>query len=615
MKKILVLFILVVSSLFFASGIQNLYFGNLHSHTGYSDGKETPEFAFSHASGVPQMDFHGVTDHGHYFEQVLPDGRDKFQAILESSVLKTSEDFLALGGFEWTATGWGHINIYNVNEWTDRNKSSDLPSLYSWIEDHNALAQFNHPVNTFGKFDDFKYDPIADQYINLIEVGNGSWAAGDTMSDEMFDAYKTALKKGWHLGATVGQDNHQANWGSGNDSRTAVYSTSLERADFFESLNSRKTYGTEDNDIKIKFSAREGTMGSITYDATAVTLSIEIEETSTDTISSVEIYSRNGLIKTIQVNSNIFSYEETFIPKTGYEYYFIRVLENDNQKAVTSPIWVQNSSGKYLLDPSLFPRDIKMGENIKGSFCLVNSKNETKDFLVSIKNKIGKVFIEKNYTLAPLSSVLADLEFSPEDEELFFYIDSVNFGNLNLKIRSRESLNILLDSTHENFGKDSRNLLKDEIEKNDNKISYLERMIRPDSFKNIDIFILPLPSSGGYFEKMKILMKPHFNIIKNYLLDGGVLLLLGNGEELSKEVMESYNEFLRTLGIPEYFGAPLSNELTEKTGITYMGIRELKGVTYSEYTIGNGKVIIFPGDPFTDEVLENNIEILEKFLY
>lgn len=615
MKKISLLFILMISYLFFASEIGNLYFGNLHSHTGYSDGKETPDYAYSYASNVPQMDFHGVSDHGHYFEQELPDGKDKFLATLETAELKTSENFLAIGGFEWTATGWGHINVYNVTEWSDRNKSSDLPSLYSWIKDHNGLGQFNHPIDTFGKFDDFKYDPVADQYINLIEVGNGSWAEGDTMSDEMFEAYQTALRNGWHLGATVGQDNHQANWGNGNDSRTAVYAISLEREDFFESLKSRKTYGTEDNDIKIEFSALEGAMGSIIYDSSSVTLSIEIEETSTDTISSVEIYSRNGLIKTMDINSNIFSYKETLTPETGYEYFFIRVLEKDGQKAVTSPIWLQNSSGKYLLDPSLFPKDIKMGETAKGSFRLVNSNNETKNFLVSIRNRTGKTFVEKNFTLSPLSSVLADLEFSPGDEELFFYVDSINYGSLTLKIRAGESLNILMDRTHENFGKTSRNLLVEEIEKNGNKIYYLERMIRPDSFKNADVFIFPLPSSSGYFEKMKLLMKPHQSIIRNYVQNGGVLILLGNGEELSQEVLGSYNEILKTMDIQEYFGTPLSNGITKNSGITYMGIRQTEGLSYSEYTFGNGKVIIFPGDPFTDEVIGNNIEILEKFLY
>ena len=39
------------------------YFGNLHAHTSYSDGKKTPKDAFQHARDVAKLDIMIVTDH------------------------------------------------------------------------------------------------------------------------------------------------------------------------------------------------------------------------------------------------------------------------------------------------------------------------------------------------------------------------------------------------------------------------------------------------------------------------------------------------------------------------------------------------------------------------
>ena len=41
------------------------YFGNLHSHTSYSDGSGTPDDAYRHAREVARLDFLAITEHNH----------------------------------------------------------------------------------------------------------------------------------------------------------------------------------------------------------------------------------------------------------------------------------------------------------------------------------------------------------------------------------------------------------------------------------------------------------------------------------------------------------------------------------------------------------------------
>src|SRR5262245_14254422 len=43
----------------------NVYFGNLHSHTSYSDGSGTPEDAYRHARFEAHLDFLAITEHNH----------------------------------------------------------------------------------------------------------------------------------------------------------------------------------------------------------------------------------------------------------------------------------------------------------------------------------------------------------------------------------------------------------------------------------------------------------------------------------------------------------------------------------------------------------------------
>jgi len=42
-----------------------VFCGNLHSHTGYSDGSGTPAEAYEHARDVARLDFLAVTEHNH----------------------------------------------------------------------------------------------------------------------------------------------------------------------------------------------------------------------------------------------------------------------------------------------------------------------------------------------------------------------------------------------------------------------------------------------------------------------------------------------------------------------------------------------------------------------
>ncbi|MFO7881300.1 MAG: CehA/McbA family metallohydrolase [Kosmotogaceae bacterium] len=620
MRRIVLFVIITLMTTGLIAGLPglNLYFGNLHSHTGYSDGEKTPEIAFNYAKTIAKVDFQAVTDHAHYFQQLLKDGRSKYEAIIEAANEATTADFLAIDGFEWTATGWGHINVYDTENWTDRDESPNLDLLYDWIIENEALGMFNHPIDTFGKFDEFKYDPEADLYINLIEVGNGSWYKGDTINEEMFEAVKIAFAKGWHIGTAVNQDNHSPNWGDANDSRIAVYSPSLSRNAFIESLKQRRTYGTEDKDIIIEVIGNGLPLGSVLYDSELLILSINIEETEDDPIEKVYIYNREGIYKEFDVNSNVFTYKENIPVESGYNYYFVHIVEKDGQEAVSTPIWVQDSDKTYLHNAQIYTPNVKPGETVKARFQLSNLNNSGELFSVRVKNSEGATLYSDYYRLNALEAKTFPISFAVESEEdsvLNFYVNNKLYDVAEINVRSADSLNVLIDKTHDNYSSDKRTILKSSLENSGHRFNEAIRKLNFNYFEDTDVFIMPLPGEEGFFEAMKKFKTEDIELIQNFVNNGGTLVILGNGSELSDSVVETYNTLLEKLEIEVRFGEPVEADKVKVDNYYFDGYRELQNANLRfEGTYGNGNIIIFAGDPFTDDVIAENKDLLSELL-
>lgn len=162
----------------------NIYFGQLHAHTAYSDGAGTCDQAFEYAKNTAkQIDFLAITDHSNSF-----DNADK-ATILDGSMSTewveghdladkyTDSSFVGLYGYEMTwSNGLGHMNTFNTAGFQSRTQkdyttySTALSNYYTTLKtDTGSISQFNHPGTTFGDFSDFAhYDEDIDSLISLI---------------------------------------------------------------------------------------------------------------------------------------------------------------------------------------------------------------------------------------------------------------------------------------------------------------------------------------------------------------------------------------------------------------------------------------------------------------
>ncbi|MCD8380816.1 MAG: CehA/McbA family metallohydrolase [Lachnospiraceae bacterium] len=381
----------------------NIYFGQLHSHTNYSDGAGSITDAYEHATEVHEttdtLDFLAVTDHSNSFDNASSDSvtiNDGFSSEEWSEGTAyaeqyTTDEFVAIFGYEMTwSNGLGHINTYNTDGFQSRTQSdyttysTALQNYYATLKTAtDSISQFNHPGTTFGDFSDFSYyDEEIDELITLIEVGNGEGAIGSSSYFPSYEYYTRALDKGWHVAPTNNQDNHKGLWGDANTARTVVLADSLTEESIYDAMRNYRVYATEDNDLSIYYTLDGNIMGTILSESdvdSTVTLSVKISDPTDSSLGTVSVIVNGGYVL---VSQTVAGNEDTviFTVSSDYSYYYIKVVEADGDIAVTAPVWVGDVEA---LDVSTFEADDALAvqdQALNMTLSLYN--NESSDFTV-----------------------------------------------------------------------------------------------------------------------------------------------------------------------------------------------------------------------------------------
>ena len=377
----------------------NIYFGQIHSHTSYSDGAGTCEEAFNHAANeVENLDFLAVTDHSNSFDN------DTSATITDGSVSSewteghqladkyTSDSFVGLYGYEMTWSGGapGHMNTFNTGGFMSRNMSGyesksrvALQNYYAQIVSvPESISMFNHPGTTFGDFYDFAYYSKAnDQQISLIEVGNGEGAIGSSGYFPSYEYYTRALDKGWHVAPANNQDNHKGRWGDANTGRTVILADSLTRENIYDALRNMRVYATEDNDLHIYYTLNGMEMGTILDETPSeVNIKVKTSDPTDSSVMTVEVIA-NGGVSVASKRVEESSAETEFTLSPSYSYYYIKVTQADGNIAVTAPVWISEVEavgiGSIKTDTSL---------PVAGEELTINANfynNENNDFEIS----------------------------------------------------------------------------------------------------------------------------------------------------------------------------------------------------------------------------------------
>jgi hypothetical protein len=346
-------------------GNMHLYYGNLHGHTKYSWGEVkdySPAESYQFAKDLG-LDFCAVTDHDVWMGLNIIDTKTWEKTGADADAATKDGDFVAIRGFEWSNTVYGHICIYDTADFTtfiitpfNPIIPELTPSIYTWIDNRNALAEFNHPGREEKMFDKFKYnEAVADNFC-LVETGNKD---DGNYTNDFIPNYVVALDNGWKLGPTSNQDNHVLHI---NSHRTVVVAPELTRASLFDSMRERRTYSTDDPNLRLIFKAGDSWMGSTVYtedDSVVLTVMVNDDEP----VTSLEIITNGGKVAAIKEykNGEKSVLWQVAVPCKAGSYFFVKTTSADSlndelsnltfpdedrsngtQVAVSAPIWIEN---------------------------------------------------------------------------------------------------------------------------------------------------------------------------------------------------------------------------------------------------------------------------------
>ena len=289
-----IVLVFVVMALFWASSgwaaEWKVFFGNLHSHTAYSDGCGTPYEAYQYARNKAKLDFLAITEHNHRRAESaaveknhdsIAHHHELYNGPQSSSLIKAAQRctkpgaFVAIYGQEFsTNPGGNHVNVFEVGEVIDEAAvpNKEYACLTEWLASHrdsigvDAVIEFNHPVPSqrnegveYGA-DDFsgqtQWTAEMGRYARLIAIQNGPSHDSKLNQAAKLDAvssYHAYLAMGFKLGPVCDQDNHYPNWGSATRARTAVVAKELTKEMILEGLRQRHVYATQDENLRIVF--------------------------------------------------------------------------------------------------------------------------------------------------------------------------------------------------------------------------------------------------------------------------------------------------------------------------------------------------------------------------
>ena len=462
-----------------------LYFGQLHSHTQYSDGSGTLDSALSYIKNLPDsanVQFVAFTDHSNYFDS--KNAPNVEAALYDTSLVKDSDashswktykdtiaqfnednagDMVAIGGFEMTWSGGpGHINTFNTpgivsrNNKTLNNKTDDAGmkayyALLSQTEGANSISQFNHPGTTFGNFKDFSYwNPVIDSRMYMVEVGNGEGQIGAGGYYPSYEQYIMALDKGWHLAPTNNQDNHQGKWGNANDARDVILTDNFTEEGIYDAIRALRMYATEDKNLELGYTVNGLMMGS-SIKTVPGKLDIEVsvyDPDRTDSIAKVEVVVNSGKVAHVWDDPAEFksgTLSVTLAPE--YSYYFIRVTQKDGDLAVTSPVWVGESLKLGISNLVCGTATPVTDEELTLTTTLFNSENADATVTSLVYSINGKVIgtDTAGYTIAAGSTLDIPFKWTPDQARVATVLVTavVNQNNKDYTFTKTISLDVL----------------------------------------------------------------------------------------------------------------------------------------------------------------------------
>ena len=338
---------------------RRLVWGDLHGHTGLSDGTGRPEDYFRYAREVARLDVVALTDHDHWGMRPLALDPEATRGVFDTTDAAEELDrFVTIPGYEWTSWLHGHRHVL----YFDPAGSEPRPEIFSAVDDatdrpdelwsalrgRNALTFAHHsagdPVAVNWRF---RPDPALEPVTEVASVH------GQSESMEMPVPVRgaipgwfvlDALRAGYRYGFVGSGDSHDGHPGlpqiaGGHGGLAGLFVERLDREAVKDALLRRHTFATNGIRPFLEVSIDDVPMGG-TLPAADGEHTLRIRYEATDTIDRIELV-RSGRIAALEPEKPLSVDLERRIPALlPGEFHYVRIRQADGGNAWSSPIFV-----------------------------------------------------------------------------------------------------------------------------------------------------------------------------------------------------------------------------------------------------------------------------------
>ncbi len=350
---------------------QKTYWGDIHVMTIRSAGLGLPDEAYEYGRRYSHLDFCAVTD-GDQADSYLSDEEweDLKKVVRKHHKPGSFVTFLAYECHE--RRFGGDKNVYYLDDeaplirWSDLPEPGEPTQLWEALKGQKAITVPHHTIFNPARFRTWEY--YSDEYQRLVEIYS-IWGCSEMAGSRKTPYWPTnptnsvqsALNKGHRLGIIASSDSHEAHAGYSDWLRirkgyhgglVAVLAKELTREAVFDALWNRRCYGTTGERIVLDFSLNGYPMGKeLCGNDHIKTRKISVSVSGTAPIERIDIV-RNGVDVYTHMGGSAdeeFDWEDTedfddvaIVPEDGrrFIYYYVRVTQEDDEMAWSSPIWV-----------------------------------------------------------------------------------------------------------------------------------------------------------------------------------------------------------------------------------------------------------------------------------
>jgi hypothetical protein len=352
-----------------------LLIGNFHEHSEISscwpagtDGTLHDDYRFGLTS--EGYDFMGITDHAYSQTEIY-----WRKHLRLADFYNDGENFVAFPSVEWTLSnkrefeirrGAGHRNIlfkttqdakkyirnkdevYSVNN----SETADAEKLWEYIHEHDikCISIPHHPADEVHACCWETRDEEIEPIVEIFQCrGNAEYRGAPRMinlerhqptdNDKGFIDYALREKK-YKLGFIASGDHNSIGVGL-----ACIWVKEVSRAGIFDAMQNRRVFATTGDQIEMNFII-DGTLQGQTAKLTK-TPNLEFDIKAVNDIKQVDLLRNSRVIKTITPNKPVKELKANFEDK-GYKnekdlcYYYVRVIQNNEQIGWSSPIWMES---------------------------------------------------------------------------------------------------------------------------------------------------------------------------------------------------------------------------------------------------------------------------------